>query len=416
MAERIPRDSVFDGTLDFLTDGYEFISKRCRRLGTDVFETRLRLQPTICMRGEEAARVFYDTERFERHGAAPRRLKKTLLGDGGVQGLDGDAHRHRKAMFMRLMTPEGIDRLAELAYERWHALAGKWRNARKVVLLDEAHEVFCRSVCAWTGVPLPEPEVGHRTRQLAALIEGPGGVALRYVRGRLDRKRADDWIADLVDRVRSGELGSADEPLAVVAHHRQLDGSLLDRQVAAVEVLNLLRPTVAVSRWVVFAALALHQHPHIRQRLEAGDDELVEPFVQEVRRFYPFFPAVVAKVREDFEWRGYRFPAGRQTLLDLYGTNRDPRTWERPEEFRPERFHDWSGSPFSFIPQGGGDFHHGHRCAGEWISIRLTGDAVRFLTRSIRYQVPEQDLRIPLTRLPAVPRSRFVLEGVCGRA
>lgn len=202
----------------------------------------------------------------------------------------------------------------------------------------------------------------------------------------------------------------------MVAHHRQLNGSLLDRQVAAVEVLNLLRPTVAVSRWVVFAALALHQNPHIRQRLEAGDDELVEPFVQEVRRFYPFFPAVVAKVREDFEWRGYRFPAGRQTLLDLYGTNRDPRTWERPEEFRPERFHDWSGSPFSFIPQGGGDFHHGHRCAGEWISIRLTGDAVRFLARSIRYQVPEQDLRIPLTRLPAVPRSRFVLKGVCGRA
>ena len=30
---------------------------------------------------------------------------------------------------------------------------------------------------------------------------------------------------------------------------------------AAVELLNVLRPTVAVDRFIVFAALALHRHP-----------------------------------------------------------------------------------------------------------------------------------------------------------
>lgn len=39
-------------------------------------------------------------------------MVKTLFGEGGVQSLDGEAHQHRKAMFMALMTRA---RVAELA-------------------------------------------------------------------------------------------------------------------------------------------------------------------------------------------------------------------------------------------------------------------------------------------------------------
>jgi fatty-acid peroxygenase len=42
--------------------------------------------------------------------------------------------------------------------------------------------------------------------------------------------------------------------------------------------------------------------------------------------FAPFFPAVAARVRRDFDWKGYRLPRGRRVLLDLYGTDYDPRT------------------------------------------------------------------------------------------
>ena len=46
-----------------------------------------------------------------------------------------------------------------------------------------------------------------------------------------------------------------------------------DERVAAVELLNLLRPTVAIARFIVFAALALHLHPEWRARV-AEDEEL----------------------------------------------------------------------------------------------------------------------------------------------
>ena len=118
------------------------------------------------------------------------------------------------------------------------------------------------------------------------------------------------------------------------------------------------------------------------------------------------------RVKQEFEWRGHHFDTGTWVLLDLYGTNHDRRIWGDPETFRPERFRDWSGSAFNFLPQGGGDHFANHRCAGEWITIELMKRAVHLLTWSMRYRVPEQDLRIPLSRMPAIPQSGFVISGV----
>src|SRR5690606_9130595 len=120
-------------------------------------------------------------------------------------------------------------------------------------------------------------------------------------------------------------------------------------------------------------------------------------FVQEVRRYYPFFPAVAARVRSDFVWRGYRFPKGRRVLLDLYGTNHGAH-WGDPDSFRPERFARRQPDAYDFIPQGGGDHHAGHRCAGEWITIALMRECVDALLQDMTYAVPAQDLTIDLGR------------------
>jgi fatty-acid peroxygenase len=138
----------------------------------------------------------------------------------------------------------------------------------------------------------------------------------------------------------------------------------------------------------------------------------VEAFVQETRRFHPFFPALPARVREDFTWRGHRFHAGTRALLDLFGTNHDPRCWEAPDEFRPERFAGFAPSPFALVPQGGGDARTGHRCPGEGVALALMKRAVEWLTRELEYRVPRQDLEIDWSRLPALPRSRFVIRDV----
>ncbi|MEW6613269.1 MAG: cytochrome P450 [Pseudomonadota bacterium] len=406
----IPRDTMPDSTLAFALEGYTFIRRRCQRYRADIFQTRLLFQRTICMLGAEAAELFYDTDRFERSGAAPRRVQETLFGRGGVQGMDGTAHRHRKAMFMELMSPASIQRLAELSVEQWRVHTEKWRRMDTVVLLSETQEILCRTVCAWAGVPLAEAEVEQRTKDFVAMIEGGGAIGPRHWRGRRARNRAEHWLGDFIEKVRRQEMpAEADNALAVIALHRDMNGELLDKQVAAVELINVLRPTVAVAWYTTFAALALHQHPECRRELDT--DGYLELFVQEVRRFYPFFPVVAARVRHDFEWRGYPFPKGVRVLLDLYGTNHDPRQWDHPEQFRPERFRHWDGGAFNFIPQGGGDHYRQHRCPGEWITIALMKAAIMLLIR-LDYDVPTQDLRVSLMRMPTAPKSGFVIQHV----
>ena len=408
---QVPRDNRPDATLALLADPYRFISKQCRAYGSDLFETRLMLRKTICMTGPEAARLFYDQSRFMRQGAMIGRIQKTLLGKGGVQGLDDEAHRHRKQMFMSLMTPERIEGLMATTAEEWQARARLWALRDEIVLYDELHELLTRAACAWAGVPLPESQVRQRTHEITALFDAAGSVGPAHWRARWARKRANRWIENIVGQSRSGQIRPPEGSAAsIIAEHRDLNGELLSPHVAAVEVLNVIRPIVAVGVYVTFVAHALHQFPECRRKLEAGDDtSYTEMFVQEVRRFYPFFPAVAALVRGDFEWRGYRFPARRRVILDLYGTNHDARTWDAPEVFQPERFREWDGSPFSLIPQGGGNHDVNHRCPGEWITIGLMKQAADVLARRIRYDVPEQDLQVDYSRLPALPRSRFII-------
>ncbi len=409
----IPRDRSFDGTLALIRDPYRFVSKRCQRYGSDLFQIRLLLQEAICMRGPEAARLFYDSSRFVRHGAMPKAVQKTLLGEGGVQGLDDEAHRQRKHMFMSLMTPERIEQLVQLSAAEWKERVRRWESTHEVVLYTEFQELLTRAVCIWAGVPLAQSEVGTRTREIAALFDHAGSLGFRHLWSRWARKRADSWLAEIVEQIRNGRLEPPEESAAhIIASHRDSNGEPLSARIAAVELLNVVRPTVAVSVYIVFVAHALHAHPELRERLAAGDDGYTEGFVQEVRRYYPFFPAVAARVRQTFEWNGYRFPDGWRVILDLYGTNHHPRAWERPEEFDPERFRRWDRSPFNFIPQGGGDHYFDHRCPGEWIAIALMKQAADFLTRRISYDVPDQNLEIEWSRMPAVPQSRFVISNV----
>jgi fatty-acid peroxygenase len=245
------------------------------------------------------------------------------------------------------------------------------------------------------------------------MIENAAGVGPRTWRALHLRRRCERWARHCIQAIRDGTLTPPDEsPAGAIAMHRDLDGDPLDAQVAAIELLNLLRPTVAVAHFVVYAALALHEHPSWRKAFADGDESDLESFVQEVRRMAPFFPLVSGRVEQAFDWHGHRFERNDWLLLDLYGTCHDSRAWDLPYVFRPERFRNREPTPFDLIPQGGGDYHANHRCPGEWIAIELTKTFLRLLTRETRYDVPPQDLSVDLSWFPALPRSGFVMESV----
>lgn len=415
-----PRDSI-DGTLSLLREGYEFIWNRCRRLQSDIFVTRLMGKRTVCIHGRDAAALFYDESKLERHGAIPRRVETSLFGKRTVQTLDGAAHRVRKAAMLSVMTPASIERLVDRTAHDFRRAIRRWELDGRIMLFDEVPRVFTRAVCAWAGVPLDEAKVASRARDFVSMVDGFGGVGPRLLRAKLARARTERWIEGVVTRVRRDTLeADPSSALYAMAHLRDEHDRPVPVDVAARELVDLLRPTVAISWYVTFAALALHEHPRARERLlhegyggGAGAGAYADLFMQEVRRFYPFTPFLGAKARQTFEWRGHRFEKGTLVLLDVYGNDRDPRWWDEPDEFRPERFEGLRLGPFDFIPQGGGDHAKTHRCAGEWITMHQIALALHFLTRCMTYDVaPGQDLSFDRSRIPTRPKSGLVLQNV----
>lgn len=412
----IPYEKCIDSSISLLSEGYLFIRNRTERYNCDIFRTSLMGRQTVCMTGKQAAELFYDNRLFRRHGAAPKRVQKTLFGKNTVQSMDGKAHIHRKQFFLSVLTPEYRNRLTGLVLRQWQKSAAQWeRNkAGRIVLFDEAKKILCRAVCIWAGVPLRQTEIKKRSDDFGAMVDAFGAVGLRYLKGVAARKRTEKWIENAVKDVRSGKLKPGTQSaLYRIAVYRNSDGRKMEPHMAAAELINILRPVVALSTYIVFSALALHDNPGYKNKIKSDNSgSFSEMFVQEVRRFYPFTPFVGAIAKKNFIRLNCEFRKGDLVLLDVYGINHDMRIWGDPEEFRPERFSDKNYGPFEFIPQGGGDAATGHRCPGEGIAVDIMKASLGFLVSGIDYDVPHQDLHYSLQRIPTRPKDGFIISNV----
>ncbi|GAA1823115.1 cytochrome P450 [Planosporangium flavigriseum] len=410
--DAIPTRALLDRSLLFFLEGYTFTIKRYHRWRARAFETRLLARRSVVMAGRDATSLFYDADRIVQSRFVPWPIRTTLFGAGAVHFLEGEEHRHRKAMFMSMVTEESVAALAAATARRWDAASDRWEAADRVVLFDEAVQVLGSAAFTWAGIPVERTDEGRRARDLATIVDGFGSLGLRHLRARMARRRADRWARRLIADVRAGRLHPpVGSPLEVIARHRGLDGRPMGERLAATELLNVVRPTVAVAYFVTFAALAMHTHPEWRPRLATGDEAVLEAFAHEVRRYYPFAPALGAKVRREFTWQGRRFPRGRVVMLDVFGTDRDAGSWADPERFDPERFIGREPDNLAWVPHGDGEPYTSHRCAGEGVTTELLKTAERYLAR-LRYDIPRQDLRVPLNRIPTRPPSGFIMTNV----
>lgn len=344
---------------------------------------------TLLVTGAAGVHLFYDTDRMVRHRAVPGVVSRVLFGPGAVHGLDGDAHAARKRLFLDVLDPEACRGIAERAAAGWDERAARWSTDDPERVYDAAVQVFGAAVLDWAGVD--EPRAAAVSADLARIVDGFGVVGAANVRSRLARVRIDRWAREQVRRARTTggplhavrDTSPAPTPLQRIVTARGSDGARLDERTAAVELVNVLRPTVAVAWLASFAAVALDQHPEWRRRVADGfgadDPGPATAFAHEVRRHFPFVPVLAARSRTSFDWNGFHVRRGQRVLLDVYGTDHG-REWEDPWAFRPERFlHDDPKTYAAFVPQGGGRPETGHRCPGEGVTTALLVETLRAL-------------------------------------
>uniref|UniRef100_M8CIH9 Putative Cytochrome P450 71D11 n=1 Tax=Aegilops tauschii TaxID=37682 RepID=M8CIH9_AEGTA len=110
--------------------------------------------------------------------------------------------------------------------------------------------------------------------------------------------------------------------------------------------------------------------------------------IMEVLRLHPPGPLVPRMAREECTVMGYDIPKGTSVYINVFAISRDPRYWNNPEEFRPERFENnhlnYKGTHFEFIPFGTGR----RQCPGIQFSSSLIEMALTNLLYHFDWMLP----------------------------
>ncbi|PKA52399.1 Premnaspirodiene oxygenase [Apostasia shenzhenica] len=174
--------------------------------------------------------------------------------------------------------------------------------------------------------------------------------------------------------------GDPDEDLLDVMLRLQREGALdipLNMDSIKAVVLDLFlggtETTAIIWEWIM---TELIRHPDIMKKAQlevrnaVNGKTIVEesdvhtlPYlnmiIKESLRLHPPGPFIVPRYcQETCEVAGYTIPVGYRVIINAWSIMRNPKSWDEPESFRPERF---EGNPFDigvtnfdFLPFGGG--------------------------------------------------------------
>ncbi|KAJ3693301.1 hypothetical protein LUZ60_008781 [Juncus effusus] len=116
----------------------------------------------------------------------------------------------------------------------------------------------------------------------------------------------------------------------------------------------------------------------------------IEAIMKETMRLHPVAPMLVPRqTREDATYNGYDIPAGTRVLVNVWTIGRDPTVWDKPEEFRPERFIgktiDVKGQDYELLPFGSGR----RMCPGYSLGLKVIQVSLANVLHGFEWKLPE---------------------------
>lgn len=153
----------------------------------------------------------------------------------------------------------------------------------------------------------------------------------------------------------------------------ETDEPMTERQVRDEVITLLIAGHETVASALTWTWKLLAGHPSVTQRIETEVDSVLNgrypssldlenlPYVSQVfseaLRLYPPAWLITRKALNDDQIDGYDVPLGSLIIMSPYVMHRNPKYWDAPEQFQPERFEpdqEIKQTRYAYIPFGGG--------------------------------------------------------------
>ena len=322
-----------------------------------------------------------EEERFERV-IGERRVSGRLV-DSGLFTTEGKAHLDRREVMEAVMYHGAAEALALEVGQLAVVLADAKRDGETLDLfawMEDLTTTLIIKILFGTG---PDEQVGRdlaaaMTRTIVAMDAIAAGFSglpekLPRLKRRFNAARAelDRLIVDVIDERRADDSGNDVLSMLVRLGSRGRGYQLSDADLRN-ELVSLFRGHQAVSTALTWTFFQLAKLPDVEAAVQAeadaaGDgpfsfqdtprlDYCRKVFAESLRLYPPAYVLARTSVA-DYTARGFTIPKGSRVLVSEWVTHRDPRFWDDPVEFDPERFTpeaEASRPNFAYFPQGGG--------------------------------------------------------------
>jgi cytochrome P450 len=317
-----------------------------------------------------------------------------LLGDGMLLS-EGETWRQQRQLAQPAFGMDRLRDLGTLMTDHTERMLADWSPGETVDVHFQMARVTVQIICeAMFDVALGDDRaaelrdalvpVGNRFEPDPRRVVIPEWVPTEENRNyRAAVATLDEVVHEFVDERRArGEYADDDDLLAVLLRAHDA-GEIDDDQLRDELVTMLLAGHDTTALALTYAWYLLDENPGARDRLHEELDEVLggavptvddlsslsytEAVLKESMRLYPPVYSLFRQPKLDVRIGEYRIPEGAVVMLPQWVVHRDPRWWDDPEQFRPERFLDGGTDRprDAYFPFGAGP----RQCIGKHLSL-----------------------------------------------
>jgi cytochrome P450 len=416
---------------NFLLRPGGFLEDCKRKYGTP-FTVNLRPDRTVVITDDPAViKQVFTSDPTKLLAGVGNEVLKPLLGPRSVLTLDEPEHMRQRKLLLPPFHGDRMKLYGETIASATERHVADWPVDEPFAVQESMQaitlEVIMRAVF---GVRDDAERLAEIAGPLRALLDSMGDIRRLFGLQVASHKRngplspwrrfrrdllhpADDVLFEEIAAHRADpSLAERDDILSLLLSAVDEDGQGLTDAELRDELMTLLlaghETTATALSWTLER---LVRHPAALDRLteevRAGEDgghggEYLDAVIKESLRLRPVVPAVARYLTEPTELGGRVLPAGVHITPSIYLTHYNPDVYERPAEFRPERFLERPAGTYEWIPFGGGT----RRCLGATFALFEMRIVLAELLRRFDLQTTgEPDERIARRAITFSPRN-----------